>query len=383
MGIVISAFSHKGGVGKTTFIYTLAFALANRRKADGSSYKVMLIDADPQMNLSASVLGKSLAVDYSKMSSDKGERKIMKLGEEWHSFCEKHTSFVDRFTDYTISGRDGEVRREKVLFTSPHNKNIDILIGSANAAQEELFWTNIVMGGYSLRLREGEYQDRERRPYLFEKSIRDLKKEYDFVLIDTPPSATSVLTGLAVMSSDYFVVPVVPSFFSLQAVNNLPDILEDWIAIFNRFRMTGNRTGLHLAPKFLGLVVQRSRRYSRDEKRLNQYSKATVAWTNDINERLNAFYRYAITVGLSVEREKEFRQIFSESTPLIIDNICDFTLGLTARAERLGIPVIELNEENCPQLKPKDGSRDSDNRKAWLAFRASYDYLSESFCKLV
>jgi chromosome partitioning protein len=54
MSKIISVFSHKGGVGKTTFIYNIAFELAERNK------KVLLIDADSQMNLTSSIFGKFL-----------------------------------------------------------------------------------------------------------------------------------------------------------------------------------------------------------------------------------------------------------------------------------------------------------------------------------
>ena len=58
MGKIISLFNHKGGVGKTTFTHNLAFTLANQNK------NVLLIDADPQMNLTSAVLGFSDKVEY-------------------------------------------------------------------------------------------------------------------------------------------------------------------------------------------------------------------------------------------------------------------------------------------------------------------------------
>ena len=51
---IITFFCHKGGVGKTTIIQNLASALSSKGK------NVLLIDADPQMNLSSAVFGLSV-----------------------------------------------------------------------------------------------------------------------------------------------------------------------------------------------------------------------------------------------------------------------------------------------------------------------------------
>jgi cellulose biosynthesis protein BcsQ len=75
-------------------------------------------------------------------------------------------------------------------------------------------------------------------PYKFEQSIRKFKEEYDFVLIDTSPSASSIINALLVISSDYFIAPVSPSFFSLQAIDNLSTIFQNWIELFSGYEKT-------------------------------------------------------------------------------------------------------------------------------------------------
>ena len=76
MGKIISVFSHKGGVGKTTLVHNLGFLLANKGK------KVLLIDADSQMNLTSAVAGFSTETRY----KDDNAR--------WKEFLNKHTNIA-------------------------------------------------------------------------------------------------------------------------------------------------------------------------------------------------------------------------------------------------------------------------------------------------
>ena len=72
MGKIITFFNHKGGVGKTTLVHNLGFILADR------GYKVLLIDADPQMNLTAAMYGLSTSVEYSTDEGSKWSDNVQK-----------------------------------------------------------------------------------------------------------------------------------------------------------------------------------------------------------------------------------------------------------------------------------------------------------------
>jgi cellulose biosynthesis protein BcsQ len=51
MAPIISLFNHKGGVSKTTTAFNLGWALADR------GHRVLIVDGDPQCNLTGTVLG--------------------------------------------------------------------------------------------------------------------------------------------------------------------------------------------------------------------------------------------------------------------------------------------------------------------------------------
>lgn len=68
----------------------------------------------------------------------------------------------------------------------------------------------------------------EGRIYSIEKFFREtLLKDYDFILIDFSPSASSIINGILMMMSDYFIVPTFPTLFSLQAVENLENVIKN------------------------------------------------------------------------------------------------------------------------------------------------------------
>ena len=95
MGKIISVFSHKGGVGKTTFVHNIAFELASRKIKHQDierPLKILLIDTDSQMNLTASMLGLSaVVINYDAKENSK-----------WIQEVEKYRSFSDFLKEYDV-----------------------------------------------------------------------------------------------------------------------------------------------------------------------------------------------------------------------------------------------------------------------------------------
>ncbi len=362
MGKIITFYNHKGGVGKTTLVHNIGFALADLGK------KVLLIDADPQMNLTSAMYGLSTAVEYS-----------MNEGAKWREYTEQYTSFVDHINEYLLDEKLNDSENSKEIFQvkSKHNQNgkIDLISGS-------ILISNIEAKFYNIITNKNDYNTNI--PYKFEKLIREKAKDYDLVLIDTSPSASSIINALSVMTSDYFIVPVSPTFFSLQAVDNLTQVITNWNNLLRDYQQTIGKKGISLNSKFLGLVIQMGKRFNGGAVNNTGYSKSTEDWITEVNKSVKRFvsdinkYEYAIS-------SNDFQEIFSAKNPYIIEKCCDFTAKLRAIAEKEGVPVIYLTQDICDKYnKNVDVTMPTRQyARSLTSINQSYRYIAESLTKLL
>lgn len=202
MAKVVALFNNKGGVGKTTTIWNLATSLAAKGK------KVLVIDFDPQCNLSIAALGDEEFSSYLESSLQVPYGKTIR-------------AFALPYIQQSAPG--------KAYFTQPKNKqdnNLDIVPGD--------FWLNnfsdILNVGTDVIGGAGLYR------FLMPASLisaveQESGKKYDFALIDLPPSFNSLVRA-ALYSSDYFLVPCTPDLFSAYCVGLigqvLPRFIDDW-----------------------------------------------------------------------------------------------------------------------------------------------------------
>jgi chromosome partitioning protein len=161
MGKVISLLNHKGGVGKTTSAINIGAALVEMGK------KVLLVDLDPQANLTLS-LG---------------------LPRE-------------RVTIYE------SLRGESELLPISVKPNFDVVISSLDLSGAEMELINEAGREYILR-------------ELFEPIVGD----YDFVLIDCPPSL-GLLTLNALTSSHFIIIPLQTEFLALQGLTKIKQVVD-------------------------------------------------------------------------------------------------------------------------------------------------------------
>lgn len=161
MGKVISIVNQKGGVGKTTTAINLASYLAKSGK------KVLLVDIDPQANATS-----GLGINHQGLK--KGLYEVLV---------------------------DGALFDEVVLETGQKNLYLAPSTISLAGAQIDLVDT----------------EDREYRLY---NTIQRIKNDYDYIIIDCPPSL-DLLTLNSLVASDYVLIPVQAEYYALEGLGKL------------------------------------------------------------------------------------------------------------------------------------------------------------------
>ena len=328
-GKVISFFSHKGGVGKTTLTYNIGAELAVHR-----GKKVLLIDADGQMNLTANMFGLSDKVEYNQ------ERN-----KQWQDWTEKYMSFNDLIRG--VSNKSIYGYRDRVEFSNVPDKEkdftFDLLIADKNYFELDMsFYEKI----------EAKYSRSDNREYFSKivNKLTDLSERYDFILVDCSPSASSALNAFCVLISDYVISPVKCDFFSYQAVGGLNDIMNKWKNLFSSFQSTYNSRCIDMKHKFLGLIVNGTKKRNKSKGGI---SNASNMWMEAVNECLAKF----IVNSNNCISKAEFMHYFHNAQPYVIThNTVEYPPALKSSVEKIGIPLVLLEKRICDMLGSKADS---------------------------
>jgi chromosome partitioning protein len=168
---IISVINQKGGVGKTTTVINLAAGLSKHKK------KILVIDLDPQGNATTG-LGLS----------------NMENSEE------------------TIYGVLNGTKQISGIIKKTGFENLDIITSNVDLSGLEVETAGDSNRVFILKVKLTAY-------------LNDSRANYDYILIDCPPSL-NLLTVMALVSSDSLVVPLQAEFFALEGLTQLMKTIE-------------------------------------------------------------------------------------------------------------------------------------------------------------
>lgn len=161
MGYIIALLNHKGGVGKTTSVINIGAGLVELGK------KVLLIDLDPQANLTLSLgIPRQPSTIYEAV---RGESELV---------------------PYTVK------------------QNMDVVISTLDLSGAEM-----------------ELINEAGREFILRELFEPIREEYDYILIDCPPSL-GLLTLNALTSCDLVYIPLQTEFLAMQGLAKIKQVIQ-------------------------------------------------------------------------------------------------------------------------------------------------------------
>lgn len=309
----ITIYNHKGGVGKTTLTVNIAAALARKGK------KVLLIDTDPQCNLTAYLLPDTYVNELLDSSDGPDGRTI------W-------TAIQDV---YNSEGGPKPV--------APIETIVDgmlLLPGDIRLTVFEQFLADAWNDSFKRRL----------GPLRATASISRLSStiatlhEVDYVFYDTGPNI-GPLNRVLLLDSDYFIVPVACDLFSERALLTLGQTLAGWITDWNLIASLApdGEQLLSGKPHFLGYIPQQFKEYGQE------MAKTPSSFLRRIKRRIHSDL-------VAVLRELDLQLCPSPKSEMELGRVKEFG-QIIELAQRQGVPLDRVT-----------GGNDQHAFEAWSSF---------------
>jgi chromosome partitioning protein len=295
----IAFFNNKGGVGKTSLVYHLAWMYADL------GLSVIAADFDPQANLTSMFLEDD------------------RLEELWETRGSKTTVYGALKPLLHGTGDIGDPQIEEVA------PGLGLIVGdlSLSAAEDELseLWPKCL--------------DRQERAFRVLSALWRIlvqaatARESDVVLIDVGPNL-GALNRAAMVSSNHVIIPLAPDLYSLQGLRNLGPTLRSWRKEWIERRGRNPVPDLKIPT---GEMMPRGYVVLQHAVRLDRPVKAYARWM----DRIPGVYREAVLAGKD-----------SGSIPKGKDPHCLATL----KHYRSLMPLAQEARKPMFFLKPADGA---------------------------
>lgn len=297
----IVLFNHKGGVSKTLTTYNLAWMIATQNK------RVLLVDCDPQCNLSALILGDHFDDYYLAANTKK-----LNVKDGLKVAFESRPEPISAIKCYQANGND----------------NLFLLPGHMDLSEYEPSLSLAMNNNNSMTALQNLPGALNR---LIDLCAQENKVDYVFVDINPGLSAINQVTFTL---ADRFIVPTNPDPFSLMALKTLLKVLPRWKSWAENTRPMLEDASYPLPEaemKFIGEISQRFNR--RNKKPTKSYS----SMINEIKDFVNGDFS---------DKLKKYNMLCN-SNEYHLAEIPDFG-SMLQKSNDLGIPVYCLSDNEIP-----------------------------------
>lgn len=346
MTIQIALFNHKGGVSKTTTAFNLGYMLAEKGK------RILLVDCDPQCNLTGMFLGFTGKEEFDEIYQQPGVRNIRDgLAPAFESKpipmepvnCQKMTT------------------QERLLLLPGHIglAEYETTLGIAQELSGSLPTLQNLPGAMH---------------HLFQLTANENK--IDIVLIDMSPSLGPINQNL-LSTSHFFIVPMAPDYFSVMAIDSLASVLPKWNewlrkALTIKTLRDATYPLPEISPKFLGTIIQKYRLRSG-----NTPSTAFQNWIDEIERRVKGTLVPILQdQGMLLPPSRYAKAGIQAGEPLL--QMSEFN-GLIAQSQKHSAPVFNLTDEQLEQT----GIVLERTKKSMARFRTLFSQASDRLISII
>lgn len=348
---IITLYNHKGGVSKTTTTFNLATFLADSGK------NVLMVDADPQCNLTAIALAPTIE-KIDALAAAKGVDKVADL---------PGTSILD-VLNQRIRGDAAFIDLGKIK-TSKIRNNLHLLRGSVDLSTIEDDLAEAHVQRLSMRTNL-------MRTYV---SIGDFlerlgkKESYDYIFIDVGPSS-GALTRAFFLVCDAFFLPVAPDRFNVQAIGTLSKIVDRWMREHALIVEQYKELELPIRPgkpAFLGGIIQAFKLYKGEPK------PGYKLWMDRLPKEITSVLK-PVMIKQGVPKEY---YLPTQSKPIAVE-IPDFN-QLAPLMQDSGKAVFNIEREDTARISEKGLPWSGNNWSTAQTRMADYKARFEKLAKIL
>lgn len=291
-------FNHKGGVGKTTLTINIALKLAEQ------GFKILLVDSDPQCNLTSHLVADDVVDDLLDSSDLQNGQTI------WSALK-------------PVAEAEGDIAEIRPI--ELRSDQVFLLPGDIRLSEFEVelpdFWSQS-----SLRKAKG-FRGITALSRLVNHISTNL--DVDFVFYDSGPNI-GLLNRIVVLDCDYFIVPAACDLFSLRALKTLGNSLSVWIREWENIVNLAPEDWYMLPgrPQFLGYIPEGFKTYRGVPAQ--QHSRFLSRIAREIHSQIVVLLRN-IDESLARGSMGEFR----------LGEVKDYAT-LVAASQESGLPISEV-----------------------------------------